>query len=370
MLIEEHRRRILEIAEDSGCSTVVSFNTENTYYMTGFWGEGVSICSSEGTKIITPPLEKHRAENDASSCEVISADRGKDILVRLVEEVSKKSICTDCTDFSTIMLMFEKLGNKWVKVTDKPFILSRMIKDSDEQEKITKAANIIDILFKRCVEYIRVGRTEIELMAFLLSETFLLGGTLVQYKSNQYPFIIAGGPNSAFPHSGVTNRAFSKGDAVTVDLVVQYGGYTADATRTFVVDHVENEVKCVYECVKEAQQIGLDSLSSSENFGEVDLACRKFISDRGYGDKFIHSTGHGIGLEVHESPWIKREELEKVKPAMVVTIEPGVYMNGRFGVRIEDSVIIKTEGKVDHGVRSEKTISNLNSFTKELICLG
>jgi len=100
------------------------------------------------------------------------------------------------------------------------------------------------------------------------------------------------------------------------------------------------------------------------------LACRNVIAERGYGSKFIHSTGHGIGLEVHELPWISKNGEETVKPGMAVTIEPGIYSNGKFGVRIEDSVIIKTANSKDKSPKNRNAISNLNSFPKELICLG
>lgn len=370
MLVNDHRKRVLDYAERIGCSIVVSFNPENTFYLTGFWGESVSICSGESTKIITPALEMARAEEAALSCELISAERGKDILLRVIDELAGKFVCTDSTDFHTISVMVEKLGKSNVKVNNKPFTMSRIIKDFDEQEKISKAAKIIDSLFNLSVEQIRENKTEIELMALLVSETYLLGGALVSYKSTRYPFIIAGGPNAAFPHSEITKRPFSTGDTVIVDLVVQYQGYVADATRTFVIGRAADEIKQVYECVREAQQIGLESLRLADNFGLVDLACRNVIAKRGYGSKFIHSTGHGIGLEVHESPWINKNGEEMVKPGMAVTIEPGIYTIGKFGVRIEDSVIIKTANRKDKSPKNRNTISNLNSFPKELICLG
>ena len=370
MQIKDHRKRVLDYAEKIECSTVVSFIPEDTFYLTGFWGEAVGICCDKCTKIVTPALEMARAEETALSCEIISAERGKDILLRVIDELAGKSVCTDSTDFHTIMLMFEKLGERNVKINNKPFTMSRIIKDLDEQEKISKAAKIIDSLFKISVEQIKENRTEIELMALLASETYLFGGTLVSYKSTRYPFIIAGGPNTAFPHSEVSARPFSTGDTVTVDLVVQYWGYVADATRTFVIGHATDEIKQVYECVKDAQQIGLESLRSAVNFAEVDLACRNLIAGRGYGSRFVHSTGHGIGLEVHESPWISKTGKEKLKPGMSITIEPGVYINGRFGVRIEDSVIIKPSIGKDDSLHNRNTISNLNSFPKDLICLG
>ena len=370
MLIKDHRKRVLDNAEKIGCSTVVSFNPENTFYLTGFWGESVGICSGESTKIITPALETDRAEEAALSCEVISAERGKDMLLRVIDELAGKSVCTDSTDFHTIKMMAEKLGERNVIVNNKPFTMSRIIKDPNEQENISKSAKIIDRLFNLSTEQIRENKTEIELMALLVSETYLLGGTLVSYKSTRYPFIIAGGPNAAFPNSEITTRPFSREDTVIVDLVVQYRGYVADATRTFVIGHATDEIKQVYECVKDAQQTGLDSLRSAPDFGHVDLACRNLVINRGYGSKFVHSTGHGIGLEVHELPWISKTGTEKITPGMCVTIEPGVYINGKFGVRIEDSVIVKTANDKDDSPRIRNTVANLNSFPKDLICLG
>ena len=370
MLVKDHRKRVLDYATRIGCSTVVSFDPEDTFYLTGFWGESASICSYESTKIITPHLEADRAEQSALSCEIISAERGKDMLLQITDELAGKSVCTDSTDLHTIKIMAEKLGETNVKVNKEPFTMSRIIKDPEEQENISKSASIIDRLFKIATEEIRVNRTEIQLMASLVSETYLLGGTLVSYKSTRYPFIIASGPNAAFPHSETTTRPFSTEDTVIVDLVVQYGGYVADATRTFVIGHATDEVKQVYECVKDAQKTGLDSLQSATNFGDVDLACRNRIIDRGYGSKFVHSTGHGIGLEVHEPPWVGKTGKENIMPGMCVTIEPGVYINKRFGVRIEDSIIIKSTNGINGSHKFRNKILNLNSFPKDLLCLG
>src|SRR5512145_2030751 len=137
MLVKDHRKQVLDYAKKIECSTVVSFNPENTFYLTGFWGESVSICSGESTKIIAPTLEADRAEKAALSCEVISAERGKDILLGVIDELTGKSVCIDSTDFHTIKMMVEKLGERNVKVNNKPFTMSRIIKDLDEQENIS-----------------------------------------------------------------------------------------------------------------------------------------------------------------------------------------------------------------------------------------
>lgn len=370
MLVKDHRRRVLDYAQKMNCSTVVSFTPENTYYLTGFWGESVSICSNENTKIIAAALEMERAEETALSCEIIYAERGKDILLRVIDELAGESVCIDNTDFHTISFLTERLGKGNVNVDNKPFTMSRIIKDLDEQENIAIAAGILDRLFVLSTEQIRENTTETELMALLVSKTYHLGGTLASFKSTRYPFIIAGGPNAAFPHSEITARPFANGDTVVVDLVVQFRGYVADATRTFVVGHATDEINQVYECVREAQQAGLDSLRSADNFGQVDRACRDRIIDGGYGSRFIHSTGHGIGLEVHEQPWISKTGKEKVKAGMCVTVEPGIYVRGRFGVRIEDSIIIKNMHRKGGSPKLRNAFTNLNSFSKDLICLG
>ncbi len=133
-------------------------------------------------RLLLLPLKRIELEEAALLSEVISAERGKDILLRVIEELAGKSICTDSTDIHTIKMMTEKLGERNVKVNNKPFTMSRIIKDIDEQENISKSARIIDRLFKLSTEQIRENRTEIELLALLVSETYLLGGTLVSYK--------------------------------------------------------------------------------------------------------------------------------------------------------------------------------------------
>ena len=133
MLVKDHRRRVLDYAQKINCSTVVSFTPENTYYLTGFWGESVSICSNENTKIIAAALETQRAEEIALSSEIISADRGKDMLLRVIDELAGKSVCTDSTDFQTISFLTERLGKRNVNVNNKPFTMSLIIKDLDEQ---------------------------------------------------------------------------------------------------------------------------------------------------------------------------------------------------------------------------------------------
>jgi Xaa-Pro aminopeptidase len=156
----------------------------------------------------------------------------------------------------------------------------------------------------------------------------------------------------------VTDRKFRKGDMIVVDLTLRYAGYIADATRTFALGSATAEMKKVYGIVQESQKAGLDAAKSGVMCGQVDAACRDLIADRGYEKLFIHSTGHGIGLDVHEPPWLRMKNTELLKPNMAVTVEPGIYVENKFGVRIEDSIIV-----------NNVTPQVLNRFTKDLVIL-
>ncbi|MGI0011300.1 MAG: M24 family metallopeptidase, partial [Nitrosopumilaceae archaeon] len=177
------------------------------------------------------------------------------------------------------------------------------------------------------------------------------------YKSTLNPLIIAGGPNGALPHAQVTKRKFVDGDMIVLDLTLRYQGYVSDATRTFGLGSVSAEAKKVYEIVKESQEAGLKAVKPKASCKSVDEACRKVIQKMGYGKYFIHSTGHGIGLEVHELPCVSYLSKTRLEKNMAITVEPGIYLQKKFGVRIENSLIVKDKPDV------------LHKFTKDLIII-
>jgi Xaa-Pro aminopeptidase/Xaa-Pro dipeptidase len=238
-----------------------------------------------------------------------------------------------------------------------PFYQSRKIKDGNEIKIIADAAKILDKLFTVCKKTIRVGVTEKQLQATLLYEAVKREAYPPSYKYTLSPLIIASGINSALPHAAPTDRKVRKGDLITVDLTLRHKGYIADATRTFALGRINADMKKVYDVVKEAQEAGLDAAKTGATCGEVDNACRSLIERKGYGKYFIHSTGHGIGLEVHEPPWVKAKNEEVLEKNTAITVEPGIYIPDKFGVRIEDSIIVNKKAKI------------LNKFTKELLAL-
>jgi Xaa-Pro aminopeptidase/Xaa-Pro dipeptidase len=356
-MMKARRSRLLANAKQAGFSAVAAFEPENVFYLTGFWGEAIAVCSSDGTKLIAPMLEFARAENTSIDCEVVATDRGSELISTFATAVEGMMACTDCSDYSTVESV-RKHGAS-VKVNTEPFFQTRAIKDDGELRVIAKASRVLDKLYDICTEEIRPGVSEMDLQAKLIYEGMKMGANPPAYKSTLNPLIIAGGPNGALPHAEVTERKFRRGDMVVVDLTLRHQGYIADATRTFAVGSATPEMKRVYDIVLQSQRAGLKAARAGAKCGDLDAACRDLIRERGFEKLFIHSTGHGIGLDVHEPPWIRMKNPEELKENMAVTVEPGIYLENKFGVRIEDSIVVTANGpKV------------LNRFSKDLIILG
>jgi Xaa-Pro aminopeptidase/Xaa-Pro dipeptidase len=314
------------------------------------------------TKLFTPKLEYFRALEDSKECEIIKTERGNDALISIISELDDNDCyCTDNTNYNIINQLKEKIGHDKIIVNEDPFFKTRSIKNEIEIKNIKKAANIIDNLYEICLEKIREGVTERELQSILVYETFKMGGVFPAYRSTLNPFIIASGINSALPHASVSERKFKRGDFIVVDLTLRFNGYVADATRTFGLKTVNPEMKKIYEIVKKAQILGLNKCSNKIKIGEVDKTCREYISQNGFANEFNHSTGHGIGLDVHEPPWIRANNEELLMNNMTITVEPGIYFESKYGVRIEDSIIIDSQKKTG--------ITNLNKFEKDLIII-
>ncbi len=353
--MQKRRKSLLEFCNKIECDTIVAFEPENLYYMTGFWGEAIGVLNKSGTTIITPELEMGRAKEESRGCNIVKSERGKGSLSTLIELVKGKKICTDNNNYDVIQSLKKSLSS--VKSTTEPFYRAREIKDSGEINLLKKASLILDKMFELCVEKIKIGQSESELQTILMSYAMENEAFATGYKSTLNPLIIAGGSNSALPHAQVTKRKFAKGDMIVVDLTLRYKGYVSDATRTFGLGSISSEAKKIYEIVKESQEAGLKAVKPNVSCKSVDDVCRKTISKKGYGKYFIHSTGHGIGLEVHELPNLGPSSKATLIKNMAITVEPGIYIPRKFGVRIEDSVIVNNKTEV------------LHKFSKDLIVI-
>jgi Xaa-Pro dipeptidase len=216
----------------------------------------------------------------------------------------------------------------------------RLRKDKSEVEAMRRAVQIAQRALEATIPLIEVGMTEKELSAELVTQLLKHGS------EPELPFspIVSGGPNSANPHASPSDRKLRGGDLLVVDWGAAYDGYISDLTRTFAVGEVEPEFIKIHQTVQEANAAGRLAAKPGVPCAEVDQAARAVIEQAGYGEYFTHRTGHGIGMEGHEDPYMRGDNMQLLEPGMAFTVEPGIYLPGRNGVRIEDNVVISATG--------------------------
>jgi len=215
----------------------------------------------------------------------------------------------------------------------------RQIKDSEELKKIKKALKITREALKFIPDFIKPGKKEIEVAAEL--ERFLRYSGA---RSGAFDLIVASGPNSSFPHHLTSQRKIGDNEPVLIDLGVDYLGYKSDLTRVFFSGKINSLVRSIYDIVLKAQERAISKIKPAVRISEIDAAARQYITRKGYGRFFGHNLGHGIGLEVHEEPHLSGKAQDKLMPGMVFTVEPGIYLPHKFGIRIEDMVLVTQKG--------------------------
>ena len=230
----------------------------------------------------------------------------------------------------------------------------RMIKDDQEIGCIREAVRIAQTALERTIPLIKAGITEKEIANELVINLFKCGS------NPDLPFspIVASGPNSANPHAVPEDRELKIGEFIVIDWGARVNGYISDITRTFGLGSVNEEMKTIYETVKQANEMARATTPANFLSEKIDQAARDIITSAGYGDYFTHRTGHGIGLEPHEEPYIAPENLTQIIAGMAFTIEPGIYLPGKYGVRIEDDMLA-----------SQNELLTLTSFDRKLIIL-
>ena len=216
----------------------------------------------------------------------------------------------------------------------------RAVKDEGELAALQEAVNIAQTALEAALQAFRVGMSEKELAAELVAQLLRHGS------EPELPFqpIVAAGPNSANPHAVPTDRPIQPGDLLIIDWGATYNGYFSDITRTFAIGTVEAELARLAEVVRQANAAGRAAAKPGVTAGAVDAAARRVIAEAGYGEYFTHRTGHGLGMDVHEPPFVFAGNAEVLRPGMVFTVEPGIYLSGRGGARVEDDVVVTPEG--------------------------
>ena len=303
--------------------------------------------------LITPSFEEANHKRTAVADEVRTWNEDEDPLALTAKILAGRKVVgvEGTTAYQTATGLAAAAGAKLEEGTP-VFDALRMIKSADEQAFIREAARRTNLAIDGAHRRMRGGMTESEL-ARILEEEFakqgVRGGGLVQF-----------GPSSAFPHGGPAERRLAKGDAVLIDAGCRVHGYSSDITRTVSFGPPADELRKVYDVVDRAQVAGIEMLKAGTSGEEADRAARKVIEDAGYGQFFTHRLGHGLGMDGHEPPYLVRGNAKPLSTGNVVTAEPGIYMPGKFGVRIED----------DYAVRDTFPPASLSSRPGELKVIG
>jgi Xaa-Pro aminopeptidase len=311
----------------------------NVRYLTGFTGtNGACVCGPGVRLFLTDFRYTERAETEVEGWETvtISNDWLKGIAERLEGRVGFED---DHMSVRLLGKLKEKLagGTEMVAAGGQVEELRR-VKDDEELAAIAEASKLADEVWRWTLEQSLCGRREREVARAAEARIRELGG------DPSFPAIVAAGPNGALPHAEPGEREIGRGELVVFDMGAQVDGYCSDGTRTFATGEPGEEARGVYEVVRAAQQAGLDAIRAGFKGEDVDSAARKRIDDAGHGEHFGHALGHGVGLEVHEGPRLAQRSEDVLAPGEVVTVEPGVYLPGKLGVRIEDLVVVTQDG--------------------------
>lgn len=331
-------------------------NPFNRSYMTEFTGTaGVALVSAKDAVFITDFRYTKQAEKEIAGYRIVQ--HTTTIIEEVALQVKNMNVKTVGFEKDDLSFGLYELYNKEVDAELKPVSglveKLRMVKTPDEIATLQAAAKIADDAFTHIITYIRPGITELDVSNELEFFMRKQGAT-----SSSFSIIVASGLRSALPHGVATDKVIESGDFVTLDYGALYKGYISDITRTVAVGEPSDKLKEIYAVVLEAQELALKEIKPGMTGIEADRIARDYITSKGYGEAFGHSTGHGIGLEVHEGPGLSSKSNTVLEPNMVVTVEPGIYLPEIGGVRIEDDIVITANGN-----------KRLTFATKELLIL-
>jgi len=333
-------KRVQEYVNEKNLDGVLITSRENLFYFTSsspILG-GYLVITADDATFIVPQLEYEEAKGN-SKVAVEKFSKRDDLYKRLGEMNLRTPGVEGGMRYSTLLNLKEKLGVEKFEVIDDVIKELRIVKDEEEIKRIEDACGIADDAMEVALESVREGVKEREVAAKMEYEMRMEGA-----EKPAFDTIIASGPRSALPHGVATDRVIERGDLVVIDEGALYGHYNSDMTRTVIVGSPSEKQLDVYEAVLEAQEKCVEAAKPGVKTKDLDSLARKILDEYGYEKNFIHSLGHGVGLEIHEWPGVSQFDETVLKPGMVITIEPGVYIPGFGGVRIEDTIVITEDG--------------------------
>ncbi len=342
------RARLAEQLRDLDVDALLVTGPANVRYLAGFTGSnGQLLLVTDGTPLLlTDGRYEEQAAHECPDVQVV-LDRGwtKTAVALAVDaDVRRLAIEADHVSYAEGAALMWEAGQAGVT----PEALHgqveelRTVKDEHELAALRRACQLTSEAFTALLDDIVPGTTERHLAVRLERLMVDLGA-----EAPAFPTIVASGPNSAIPHHQPTDRPLQTGDLVKLDFGARVAGYHADMTRTVAVGEPADELRRIHDIVRAAQAAGVAAARAGVPAGAVDDACRGHIAAAGYADRFVHGTGHGVGLDIHEAPAVAHGVRATLPARTTLTVEPGIYLPGVGGVRIEDSVVVRPEGPPD-----------------------
>ncbi|MFI5272961.1 MAG: M24 family metallopeptidase [Ktedonobacterales bacterium] len=356
MTFEQRVERLRRMLSEQRIDALLVTNPENRRYLSGFTGHD-SGADSAGALLVTPDMVVlitdgrylEQAEHESPTLRIVKREgEFAPVAAQVIRELGAGRVGIEAAHVTVALrddlaaALAQQAGAPPVElVATRRFIEPlRAVKDASELEAIERAVRITDETFAYLCGWLRPGMTE-QHVAQEIDRYMRERGA----EGMAFAPIVASGPNSALPHAVPTSREIALGEPVTIDMGAMYAGYCADLTRTVCLGLPGDEAQAIYDAVLAAQEAAEAGLRPGLNGQQADALARDTLAARGYGDAFLHGLGHGLGLEIHEGPRLSKFGAGAVlEPGMAVTVEPGVYLSGKGGVRIEDTVVITDDG--------------------------
>ncbi len=355
-MIPERLSRLRDFLREKKADAVVVNKEVNLHYFSGFRGDdSLLLVSPDDALLVTDSRYTEQAAQQAPLFEIVEQKDG--LFARAAECVKargwkKLAFEGNAMLYDTFVRFGEQLDHNATLDVSVHLDRLREVKEAEEISRIRKACEIADAAFLDVVKFIRPGVSEREVAVRLETTMRSLGSERPAFTT-----IVASGERGSLPHGIATEKLIVSGEFVTMDFGAVYEGYHSDMTRTVCVGHASDPQRKLYGIVLDAQELGVSLVKPGVSGKEVDGVVRQRLTDAGYGENFGHGLGHSLGLEIHEEPRLsKKSDCEHLLPGMLVTVEPGVYLPGEGGLRIEDTVLVTETGGEPLTASSKKLI--------------
>jgi len=338
----KRKRALKKLLDENNIEAMLFSSREHIFYFLGYYqDDAYLLLTHKDDYLITDSRYQNEVKNLKEKCKKIISSQPLREISQLVKKYHLKTIGfeEDCLNYQMYAFIKKNLSGIKIKPAAKYIRMLTLIKDAQEIKTISKACDIANLTLAQIKKMNLIGKSEKELSGYLKYYISKLG-----FETADYEPIVASGARSALPHAKTTNIKLKKDSNLLIDLGAKVYGYNSDLTRVYSLSKMKAAYKSIYSIVEEAQKTAIASIKPGVKASLVDKKARDVIAGNGYADKFIHTTGHGLGLHIHEGPTISPRNPQCLRAGMVFTVEPGIYLANKFGIRIEDVVAVTQKG--------------------------